>query len=61
MSEAYRLDLNDPLARFPGEPLVKFYNRKLRARGRDDIEWYETSGGQLRLRETGRHQTRMDL
>jgi hypothetical protein len=50
-----------PSQRLPGESLVQFYNRQLRERGRDDIEWIQIPGGGMRLREVSRRQQRMDL
>ena len=47
--------------RYPGEDLVQYRNRVLSEQGRIDIEWYWTSGGQMRLRETGKHQPNFDF
>ncbi len=46
---------------FPGEDPVKFRNRVLHEQGRIDIEWYYTPDRQMRLRHTGRAQSKLDL
>lgn len=51
MSKSYSLEPPDDLSRAPGESLCAYYNRKLRAKGRFDVEWYQVPGGQLRLRD----------
>jgi hypothetical protein len=61
MSQSFKHDASDPLARKPGENLVAWSNRKLRAKGRFDIEWYQTPGGGLRLRDVVRTQQDLDL
>ena len=47
--------------RYPGESLVAFSNRKLRAKGRDDIEWIQTSDGRMVLRDVERKQGDLDV
>lgn len=46
---------------FPGEDPVKHRNRVLREQGRIDIEWYWTSDRQMRLRHTGKAQSKLDF
>lgn len=40
------------LPREPGEDLVKWRNRCLRARGRNDIQWRYREGGSMGLEHT---------
>lgn len=49
------------LIRLPDEDLVSFYNRKLRARGVENREWYITSGGEMRLRDRAPPQSKLEL
>jgi hypothetical protein len=44
---------SDPITRLPGESVVQFYNRRLVARGRHDIEWFIDRHDRLRLRSKG--------
>jgi len=44
-----------------GENYIAYRNRCLRMRGREDIEWYETSSGTMALRRRDRPQARMDF
>lgn len=47
--------------RFPNEPLVKFYNRRLEARGINDRRWYQREDGSLYLADAPNNQGRMDF
>lgn len=48
-------------ARYPNETLVQFYNRRLDERGRHDIEWFEDTDGNLRLRSRHRPQSKFNF
>jgi hypothetical protein len=62
MSKSYTLEQPDDLHRFPGEPLVKFYNRKLAAKGRHDVEWRQDHpGSDLYLVKVRQAQSKLDL
>ena len=43
--------MTEETKRLPGESLVSLYNRRLKARGRHDIEWIIDGLGKMRLRE----------
>ena len=47
--------------RFPNEPLVKFYNRRLAARGISDRRWCQRPDGSLYLDNSPSPQGSMDL
>ena len=49
------------VTRYLGESYVAFLNRQLRAKGRDDIEWIQTSDGRTVLRDVERKQGKLDV
>jgi hypothetical protein len=46
--------MSEDLKQLPGESLVQFYNRKLKVRGRHDIEWFvDPRDDRMKLRSRG--------
>lgn len=53
--------VTEAVVREPGESLVRFYNRRLAARGRSDLVWITTEGGRLSLVPRDTRQARMEF
>lgn len=56
-----RIPLRPDQMRQPGESMVDWLNRLRVERGVDGIEWYATSGGDLRLRPSRNPQSKMEF
>ena len=52
---------NKPLFRFPNEGAVAFANRRLKARGRTDVEWRQRKDGGMYLTDVEVKQGALDV